>query len=97
MLQGDYAAAAEAFTALSGYSDAPQMAICCRGLALAEAGDYARAEKAFTQLGGFKDAPVKAIICRGMAYQAGGEALMAPGRGAHRHQYGGRDTLRLLL
>ncbi|MBR3763092.1 MAG: WG repeat-containing protein [Clostridia bacterium] len=79
MLQGDHAAAAEAFAALSGYSDAPQMSIYCRGLALAEEGDFARAEKAFTQLGSFKDAAVWAIACRGMAAQAEGERLVAAG------------------
>lgn len=79
MLQGDHAAAAEAFAALSGYSDAPQMAIYCRGLALVEKGDFARAEKAFTQLGSFKDAAVRVIACRGMAAQAEGERLVAAG------------------
>lgn len=79
MLEGDYAAAAEAFAALTGYGDAPQMAIYCRGLALVEAGDFARAEKAFTHLGDFKDAAVRVIACQGMALQMEGEQLVTAG------------------
>ena len=75
MLQGDYAAAAEAFTALSGYSDAPQMAIYCNGLALFHAGDYARAEKAFTHLGAYKDAAVWVIACQAYARREAALAL----------------------
>ena len=79
MVAGDYAGAAEAFSALTGYADAPQMAIYCRGLALMEAGDHDRAVKAFGHLGTFKDAPVMLIACQGAQARARGEKLAGSG------------------
>lgn len=79
MISGDHVAAAEAFTALSGYDDAPQMAIYCRGLAAAGAGDYATAVAAFTALGGFKDSRVKATWFTGVGAQTEAEAAFARG------------------
>lgn len=79
MVAGDYAGAAEAFGVLTGYADAPQMTIYCRGLALMAEGDYARAAKAFAHLGTFKDAPVMMIACQGAQKRAEGVALMGNG------------------
>ncbi|MBQ2953789.1 MAG: WG repeat-containing protein [Clostridia bacterium] len=79
MLAGDYAGAAEAFAALTGYMDAPQMAIYCRGLAFAEAGDHDVAVAAFTALGDFKDSAVQAAWHTGMGAWMKAEAALARG------------------
>jgi len=70
MVSGDYEGAADAFAALTGYGDAPQMAIYCRGLAFAAAGDYDTAVLAFTALGDFKDSAIRAAYLTGEATYA---------------------------
>lgn len=80
MLNGEYAAAAEAFAAWPGYSDAPQMAIYCRGLACAESGDYASAVLAFAALDSFKDSAVKVDYYTGVKHQTAAEAAHQSGK-----------------
>lgn len=80
MVDGNYEAAAAAFAALTGYGDAPQMAIYCRGLGFAAAGDYATAVAAFTALGDFKDSAVLAAYYTGVWAQTEAETAFARGK-----------------
>lgn len=77
MVEGNHSGAAEAFAALSGYSDAPQMAIYCRGLAFAAAGDYDTAVMAFTALGSYKDSAVRGAYYAAVSEQQKAEAAAA--------------------
>lgn len=77
MVAGDYDGAAAAFAALTGYMDAPQMAIYCQALAWRQAGEHTLAAEAFGLIPGFKDADVQAACSWGMAEEAaaaGGDA-----------------------
>lgn len=80
LVAGEYEAAAAAFAALTGYGDAPQMAIYCRGLGFAAAGDYATAAAAFAALGDFKDSAILMAYYTGVGAQAEAEAAFARGR-----------------
>jgi len=80
MVSGDYEGAADAFAALTGYGDAPQMAIYCRGLAFAAAGDYDTAVLAFTALGDFKDSAIRAAYLTGVGAQTRAEDACARGK-----------------
>lgn len=76
MIAGDNAGAAAVFTALSGYMDAPFMAIYCQALAWRQAGEHALAAETFGLIPGFKDADMQAACSRGMAEEAAAEAAL---------------------
>lgn len=80
MVSGDYEGAAEAFSALTGYSDAPQMAIYCRGLAFAAQGEYDTAVLAFSALGNFKDSAILSAYYTGVGAQAKADKAHAGGK-----------------
>ena len=76
MARGDYSGAATQFEALGAYSDASQMAMYCKAIAVAESlGSYDMAIKTFEQLGDFRDSKQMVTYYTARGYEAVADAL----------------------
>ena len=70
--KGEYQKAAEAFEALGGYEDAPQLVMYCRAMAAGEEGKYQDCISTLENLGQFKDAPMQLNYYRARSLEATG-------------------------
>ena len=68
--QGSIGAAADAFTALGNYSDAPMYAVYCQALEHGQDGDYAIAVSNFAAIGDFRDSELYAAYYTARDYEA---------------------------
>ncbi len=76
MATGDYSGAAAKFETLGAYSDASQMAMYCKAVAVAETmGLYDVAVSAFNGLGDFKDSRQMSAYYTARGYQAVGDSI----------------------
>ena len=76
MAQGNYSGAASKFEALGVYSDASQMAMYCKAIAVAEMqGMYDIAVMTFQQLGDFRDSSQMVSYYTARSYEAAADAV----------------------